>query len=50
MIQIYTWAFQEWHTVTEDQLKAKVDVPFGITAEDFKTITGKDYQAPTEND
>lgn len=50
MLQIYTWAFQEWHTVSENQLEEKVGVPFGITAEDFKVITGKDYQAPTENE
>lgn len=47
MVQIYTWAYQDWKTIDEDGLKQLVGLPEGITADDFKTITGDDYTAPT---
>lgn len=43
MVQIYTWAYQDWKTITEDKLKELVGLTDGITAADFKAITGDDY-------
>ncbi|GAX07043.1 hypothetical protein IWT25_02391 [Secundilactobacillus pentosiphilus] len=45
MVQIYKWAYQDWKTIDEDGLKQLVGLPQGITADDYKTITGDDYQA-----
>ncbi|WP_369707234.1 XkdX family protein [Levilactobacillus brevis] len=48
MVQIYTWAFQDWKTITKETLATVVGLPDGITAEDYKVITGDDYVAPTK--
>lgn len=47
MVQIYTWAYQDWKTITKETLATVVGLPDGITAEDYKAITGDDYVAPT---
>ncbi|MFS8170895.1 MULTISPECIES: XkdX family protein [Lactobacillaceae] len=47
MEQIYTWAFQDWKTITKETLATVVGLPDGITAEDYKEITGEAYVAPT---
>ena len=47
MVQIYTWAYQDWKTITKETLATIVGLPDGITAEDYKAITGDDYVAPT---
>lgn len=43
MVQIYTWAYQNWKTITKEQLATIVGLPDGITTDDYKTITGDDY-------
>lgn len=43
MVQIFTWAYQDWHSITIDKLREVVGTPAGITEEDFKTITGEDF-------
>lgn len=48
MVQIYTWAYQDWKTITKETLATVVGLPDGITAEDYKAITGDDYVAPTK--
>lgn len=50
MVQIYTWAYQDWKTIDEDGLKQLVGLPQGITTDDYKTITGDDYTAASTND
>lgn len=50
MVQIYTWAYQSWKTIDEDGLKKLVGMLNGITAEDYKTITGEDYAAPATDE
>ena len=47
MVQIYTWAYQDWKTITKETLATVVGLPDGITADDYKTITGEAYVAPT---
>lgn len=47
MVQIYTWAYQDWKTITKETLATVVGLPDGITAEDYKAITGEAYVAPT---
>lgn len=47
MVQIYTWAYQDWKTISKETLATVVGLPDGITASDYKTITGEDYVAPT---
>ena len=47
MVQIFTWAYQDWKTITKEQLATVVGLPDGITADDYKNITGDDYVAPT---
>lgn len=46
MIQIYTWAYQDWKTITKETLATVVGLPDGITADDYKVITGEAYVAP----
>ncbi|KRN01221.1 hypothetical protein FD13_GL001360 [Levilactobacillus senmaizukei DSM 21775 = NBRC 103853] len=46
MVQIYTWAYQDWKTITKETLATIVGLPDGITADDYKNITGDDYVAP----
>ncbi|MGY0229492.1 XkdX family protein [Levilactobacillus brevis] len=46
MVQIYTWAYQDWKTISKETLATVVGLPDGITADDYKTITGDDYVAP----
>ena len=48
MVQIYTWAYQDWKTITKETLATVVGLPDGITAEDYKAITGEAYVAPTK--
>lgn len=52
MFQIYKWAFQDWKTITADELRNDVDPEgkneFCLTPEQFKEITGEDYVAPTK--
>jgi len=47
MFQIYTWAFQDWHTITANELRKDVDPAgqnrFCLTPEQFKEITGEDF-------
>lgn len=45
MVQIYTWAYQDWKTITKETLATVVGLPDGITEAEFKTITGTAYQA-----
>lgn len=47
MVQIYTWAYQDWKTITKETLATVVGLPDGITADDYKAITGEAYVAPT---
>ncbi|WP_459520327.1 XkdX family protein [Lactiplantibacillus plantarum] len=47
MVQIYTWAYQDWKTISKETLATVVGLPDGITADDYKTITGEEYVAPT---
>lgn len=47
MVQIYTWAYQDWKTIDKATLATIVGLPDGITAEDYKVITGEAYVAPT---
>jgi len=47
MVQIYTWAYQDWKTIIKEKLATVVGLPDGITADDYKAITGDDYVAPT---
>jgi len=47
MVQIYTWAYQDWKTISKEKLATIVGLPAGITADDYKAITGDDYVAPT---
>lgn len=47
MVQIYTWAYQDWKTITKETLATVVGLPDGITTDDYKAITGDDYVAPT---
>lgn len=47
MVQIFTWAYQDWKTITKEKLATVVGLPDGITADDYKVITGDDYVAPT---
>ncbi|WP_407889734.1 XkdX family protein [Levilactobacillus sp. N40-8-2] len=48
MVQIYKWAYQDWKTITKETLATVVGLPDGITAEDYKAITGEAYVAPTQ--
>lgn len=50
MVQIYTWAYQDWKTITKETLATVVGLPDGITADDYKTITGDDYNTETTAD
>ncbi|MCK3675857.1 XkdX family protein [Lactiplantibacillus plantarum] len=47
MVQIYTWAYQDWKTISKEKLATVVGLPNGITADDYKVITGEAYVAPT---
>lgn len=47
MVQIYTWAYQDWKTITKETLATIVGLPDGITADDYKNITGETYVIPT---
>ena len=51
MFQIYQWAFQDWHTITADELRKDVDPvgqnQFCLTPEQFKEITGEDFVVST---
>ncbi|GAX04697.1 hypothetical protein IWT140_02359 [Secundilactobacillus pentosiphilus] len=47
MVRIYTWAYQDWKTITKETLATIVGLPDGITADDYKAITGEAYVAPT---
>jgi len=51
MFQIYKWAFQDWHTITADELRKDVDPAgqnqFCLTPAQFKEITGEDFTAAT---
>jgi len=47
MVQIYTWAYQDWKTIIKEKLATVVGLPDGITADDYKAITGEAYVAPT---
>lgn len=47
MVQIYTWAYQDWKTITKETLATVVGLPDGITADDYKAITGEEYVVPT---
>lgn len=53
MFQIYKWAFQDWHTITVDELRKVVDPQgqnqFCLTPEQFKEITGEDFVVSTPN-
>lgn len=44
MVQLYTWAYTDWKTIDKDGLKKLVGMVGGITAADYKTITGDDYE------
>lgn len=46
MVQIFTWAYQDWKTISKETLATVVGSPNGITADDYKTITGEEYVAP----
>ncbi|AWI39529.1 XkdX family protein [Lactiplantibacillus plantarum] len=46
MVQIYTWAYQDWKTISKETLATVVGLPDGITADDYKAITGEAYVAP----
>lgn len=46
MVQLWTWAYQDWHSITIDKLREVVG-PAGITEDDFKAITGEDFAAET---
>lgn len=50
MVQIYTWAYQDWKTITKETLATIVGLPEGITADEYKTITGDDYNTETTAD
>lgn len=50
MVQIYTWAYQDWKTITKETLATVVGLPDGITADDYKAITGDDYNTETTAD
>lgn len=47
MFQIYEWAYQDWHTIDIAGLIKVTDPtganPFALTTDQFKTITGEDY-------
>jgi len=47
MVQIFTWAYQDWETISKETLATVVGLPNGITADDYKAITGEAYVAPT---
>lgn len=42
MVQIYTWAFQSWHSIDKKGLQDLIGLPLGITTDDYKAITGED--------
>lgn len=46
MVQIFTWAYQDWKTISKEKLATVVGLPDGITADDYETITGETYVAP----
>lgn len=46
MVQIFTWAYQDWKTISKETLTTVVGLPDGITADDYKNITGEAYLAP----
>lgn len=47
MYQNFVWAYQDWKTVDATGLAGIVGLPMGITAVEYKEITGTDYKAPT---
>lgn len=47
MVQIYTWAYQDWKTISKETLATVVGLPDGITADEYKAITGETYVSPT---
>ncbi|WP_195480291.1 XkdX family protein [Lactiplantibacillus plantarum] len=47
MVQIFTWAYQDWKTISRETLATVVGLTDGITADDYKAITGEAYVAPT---
>lgn len=46
MFITFKFAFQNWKTMTADDVAAQV-VKGSITADQYKEITGTDYVAPT---
>ncbi|MGQ2804736.1 XkdX family protein [Lactiplantibacillus plantarum] len=46
MFIVFKFAYQLWHTMDKTEVAAEV-ANNSITADDYKTITGEDYVAPT---
>lgn len=49
MFTVFKFAYQLWHTMDKAAVAAQV-AKQSITAEQYKTIVGEDYQAPTDED
>lgn len=43
---VFKFAYQLWHTMNKTEAVAEV-AKNSITTDDYKTITGEDYVAPT---
>jgi len=46
MMIVFKFAYQLWHTMDKAEVAAEV-AKNSITADDYKTITGEDYVAPS---
>lgn len=46
MFIVFKFAYQLWHTMDKDAVAAEV-VKGSITSDEYKTIVGEDYVAPT---
>lgn len=46
MMTVFKFAYQLWHTMDKTAVAAEV-AKNSITADNYKTITGEDYVAPT---
>lgn len=45
MLEVFKMAYQKWQTMTKEDVAAQV-VKSSITADQYKKIVGKEYQAP----
>lgn len=49
MFKTFRYAYQLWNTMDKAAVAAQVTKQ-AITADQYKTIVGEDYQAPTDKD